>query len=279
MIPVKRRNRIFTVIIVLAATIALISSIINPFFLLMVISYAYFAYKYWGEIKQPLPFVSFIFVVNCLMVWALPTNYFEDTTHDFYTSLTNFLLNYLISLIILLFPFYLFYKLYIKTPWMVGDIEKEHALLICNKHFTRTEAVFLYDEVIKIKCRKGDNCGKERNLIYAKHIVGLIGRNVNRRKFKGDYYIKMWDHKNQKVIDGDYDVIEIHEYNGIKSYDSVVNKIIDYFYNELNRYKSINQISVRVIGSPAMTDNTIRLLEKHFLSVEYLTSQQSKKSV
>jgi hypothetical protein len=99
----------------------------------------------------------------------------------------------------------------------------------------------------------------------------VIGKSVN-QTIENNYYITIWDNLEEKVTDGDFDIIEIHKSQEIENYDKVIDKVVRFLYNEVDRYKPLNQVTVKVIGNIELTENTKRLLKKHFFKVEYASN-------
>jgi hypothetical protein len=138
--------------------------------------------------------------------------------------------------------------------------------LICKKHLSR---IVLKDMLVykNIQCRINDECD-ENDVIHARQLIAVIGKSIN-QTIGDDYYVNIWDRQEGKVIDGDFDIIEIHKSKEIENYDAIINNVIRYYSNEINRYKPISQVIVSVFGDIELSENTKRLMEKHFLKVEY----------
>ena len=107
-------------------------------------------------------------------------------------------------------------------------------------------------------------------------MIGFLGISFKKQAMNGDFYIVLWNPKSRKITNGDYDIIEIHESSKIKDYDAIISKIIDFLYNEIKRFKPINEVVVRIIGNPQISESTKRRLEEHFLKVEYLVPKLEK---
>jgi len=146
---------------------------------------------------------------------------------------------------------------------------KRYPDLICEKHLSKTTLIrrFGYKE---IKCRKGRLCFARKKLVYAKRIIGVIGRDEIKSAQKGDYRISLWNENEHTIIDADYDLVEIVENDTVKDYNAIINKITNFLYNEVDRYKPISDVLVKVIGSPEISESTMRLLNERFKEVEYL---------
>lgn len=148
---------------------------------------------------------------------------------------------------------------------------KRYPNLVCLKHNTRTtfHRHFLYNS---IACRVNKKCFAERKLIYATHIIGVIGRSKTIKSTQGKYYVPLWNEKEHKINNADYDLIEIYENDEIADYNALINRVVDFFYNEIDRYKPINKVVVRIFGTPNISENTKRLLNERFLKIEYLNN-------
>ncbi len=79
----------------------------------------------------------------------------------------------------------------------------------------------------------------------------------------------MWDNSKKVVKHGDYDFIEIYQTNTIKDYNNVLSQMMAFFYNDLNGFKSMDEIVVKIFGELNLTKSTQRLLEKNFKEVKY----------
>jgi hypothetical protein len=147
------------------------------------------------------------------------------------------------------------------------SIMKKHPYLICTEHHLRPDLKkrFGYKN---INCRMEDKCLADDKVIYAKNIIGVLGKDVIHGSSNDNYYIPIWNENEQRIDNADYDIIEIHESSEIKDYNAVINKIIDFLYNEINRYKPINEVVVKIIGNPQISESTKRRLEEHFFKVE-----------
>ena len=148
---------------------------------------------------------------------------------------------------------------------------QNHPHLICKNHLTRVvlRKSLGYKE---IACRVGEECVNQNQVIKLMNLVGRIGKPGHEQKDDESYYVDLWQPKTGEIKYGDYDIIEIYESNDIDDYDALISKIVSYLYNEIDRHKPINEVSVKVIGNPKLSENTKRLLEQNFLKVEYASN-------
>jgi len=147
--------------------------------------------------------------------------------------------------------------------------------LICDMHFTRTvEKSFLGHKIVR--CRTSKKCFSFGRIIHARLLVGIIGDYRWSRLFEDEYSTMIWNNETKTIFDGDYDVIEIREGDEIEDYDGAVNKVIAFLYNQIKRYKPIDEIVIRIAGNPRISESTKRLLEERFLKVVYLELNYKK---
>jgi hypothetical protein len=141
--------------------------------------------------------------------------------------------------------------------------------LVCNEHHARTifKKEFGYKNV---SCRVKENCFAKKRLQYAHNIVGILGKSISGNS-GGNYYVPILDEEEQRINNADYDILEIHESPEINDYNGIINKIIDFLYNEINRYKPVNKIIIRLVGAPDISESSKRLLKERFMKVEYVT--------
>jgi hypothetical protein len=119
-------------------------------------------------------------------------------------------------------------------------------------------------------CRVGKICHKNKSLIKANELIGLIGVMERGKLINDEYYVTLWDHRLRKIRYGDYDIIEIHNNKDINDYDFVISKVITFFYNEIDRYKPLKEVDIRIIGDLPISENTLHLLQKHFSKLEFI---------
>jgi hypothetical protein len=143
---------------------------------------------------------------------------------------------------------------------------KQFPDVICKEHNVRTKLVshLGYRE---IRCRNGEKCTSKDQVVCAKNIVGTIGMNGSHENDDDNYRIPIWDEMEKTVINADYDIIEIHESIAI-DYDAIIHRIVSFLYNEIDRYKPVNEIIVRIIGHPVISDSNMRLMNERFLKIE-----------
>jgi len=274
--PIDRKNRRYSsIILIIALIIALFTVIRNPYYIIALGIFAFYA------MTLQLEAIPKFILIALLTIFTYPTIYFIEyllakdgalPTGDAYEQFIQSALYTSFVLTIPLFAFSIYFVQLVKT----ADNEKDHydliknyPYLICSEHHTRTKSYssFGYKGV---KCRVGRKCLVHNNIKVSVKLVGLIGLIENGKAIDKDYYVSLWDHRYKKIRYGDYDIIEIHENKYLKNYDFIISKIITFFANEIRRYKPINEVIVKVIGNPPLSENTKRLLERHFLKVEYL---------
>ncbi len=141
--------------------------------------------------------------------------------------------------------------------------------LICDMHLVRTKEKSFFGYKI-VHCKKSKKCFSLGRITHAKMLIGVIGNYQRSWKFGDEYSTMIWDNENKKIIDGDYDIIEIREGLQMQDYNAVVSKVVAFFYNQVKRSKPISEMLVRVAGNPSLSESTKRLLEERFLKVEYL---------
>jgi hypothetical protein len=283
--PIDRKNKRYSIVILaIALIIASVCIARNPYYSIAIGIFAIYSVTLQIEIMPK------VILVALLTVFTFPAIYFteyllanqgilpiNDPLRQFSQSamLTAFVL------IAPLFAFSIYFIQLVKTAENEKDhydVIEKHPYVICTEHFTRTKKYtsFTYKGV---KCRVGKKCLAHNHIKPAVHLIGLIGMIENGKSVDNDYYVTLWDHRYRKIRYGDYDIIEIHESNEVKDYDFIIAKIITFFDNEINRYKPINRVEVRIVGNPVLSENTIRLLEKHFMKVEYYVYEQEEVSM
>ena len=166
-------------------------------------------------------------------------------------------------------------KEYYDIPDKFPDFPNRSSDLICDMHFTRIVEKSLFGHKI-VHCRTSKKCFSLGRIIHARLLIGVIGDYKRSRKFDDEYSTMIWNNETKTIIDGDYDVIEIQEGSEIEDYNSVVNKIITFLYNQIKRYKPVKEITIRVEGNPPISESTKRLLEERFLKIEYLELNYKK---
>ncbi len=140
--------------------------------------------------------------------------------------------------------------------------------VVCKKHNVRTKLVS-HLGYLEIRCRNGEKCTSKDQVVCTKNIVGTIGMNGSYENDDNDYRIPIWDEVKKTTINADYDIIEIHESKAV-NYNAIIDKIVSFLYNEIDRYKPANEIIVRLVGEPAISESSKRLLKERFMKVEYI---------
>jgi hypothetical protein len=146
---------------------------------------------------------------------------------------------------------------------------KQFPGVVCKEHNLRTELVATLGYHV-IKCRNGEKCISKSQIVCAKNIVGTLGMNGNMDNDEQDYHIPVWDEVNETTNNADYDIIKIYENKEIANYDSIIASVVSFLYNEIDRYKSVKTVEIQIVGNPAISDSTKRLLENRFLKVDYI---------
>jgi hypothetical protein len=274
---IVRIHKFFIIAIsALAFFVAARYTIKNPLSLLILISNGVLTIFIWRKIRYPLVLVSGYLILSYLLFTFLTVVNRESTSNFLYSANEMVIPNLAITIIFLTLPFYFIYRFYVEKVGLAIDEEKQnyktksHPYLICKEHYTRTSTTVIGEDYVRVRCRTGKNCAKEKKLTYAKRIIGIVGKPVIRNYYRGNYYVAMWDAENKQVINGDYDIIEIHNNPEISDFDSIMNKIIALFYNDVDRYIPIYQVNLKIIGSPVFSASTQRLIDKSFTNIEYL---------
>ncbi len=274
---IVRIHKFFVIAITaLAFLVAVRYAIKNPLSLFIIISNGILAIFIWKKIRYPLVLVSVYLILSCLVFTYLTVVNSQSPSNFLYNANEMVIPNFAITIIILSLPFYFIYKYYIAKVGLAIDEEKQnykaknHPYLICKEHFTRTKTIVIGEDFVRIKCRTGKNCAQEKKLTYAKRIIGIVGKPVVRNYYRGNYYVAMWDAENKQAVNGDYDIIEIHNNPEINDFDAIINKIIALFYNDVDRYIPIYRVTLKIIGSPVFSTSTQRLIDKSFTNIKYL---------
>lgn len=271
-----RVNKYFVVaIIVFAIFVAGVCVMNNPLNLIVLLANGVLALFIWKKIRQPQLLISIYLILSCLMIAYLNKVNYQGTSYFLETSFEKFIPNFLILIAIIGLPFYAIYKYYVKKVGLAIDEEKHnysaknHPYLICKEHYTRTETVVNDYDFIRLKCRSGEDCAREKKLTYAKRIIGIVGKPIKKNYSKGNYYVAMWNSEKKQLINGDYDIIEIYNNPEIGDYDAVMSKVVALFYNEMERYIPIYQVTLKIIGKPVFSTSTQRLIDNSFSKIEY----------
>lgn len=274
--PVEKKNRLLTIITVsLAIFIASFVCIKSPPYIIVLVTHGLFWLNNRNKIKRPIILTSIYSTISCITIFTIEHVFIKNIFPDYYNASISLILSFAFSMLLLMIPYY-FIFIYFNQALSMAEIEKEnydifskYPLLVCKEHLTKTTQTSRLGYK-KVDCRIDGKCYKKNNLVNARLLIGLIGKLNNGRVSKNDYYVTLWDHKEEIIKDGDFDIIEIHENKKIEDYNFVIAKLIDFFYNDLDRYKPINEIHVRIFGNPSISESTKRLMEKRFSNIEFL---------
>ncbi len=276
--PVDKRNKTYIGSITgLAITITTISMVVNHYYLIALAAFAIFSFANTYQFKHRFILLAVVSIIGFPVLWLIQSNSLQNDFSNSPHLLENFFVNLFFAGIILVIPFvfvYFYLGLVIDTAIhekKYYETFKNYPYLICRKHLTRTNeySTLGYKSV---RCRVGKQCTKKGDIMHSVKLIGLIGLIENGKSSGNDYYATLWDHRLRKIRYGDFDEIEIHENDEMKDYDFVLSKIMTFFYNEIDRYKPIDEVRVKIIGNPPIAENTKRILEKEFLSVEYISN-------
>jgi hypothetical protein len=275
--PVEKKSQRLTIYTcILAAIVAVLAFIANKSYLLIVIVHVIFWYDNRKKIPKAETITAIFLITSCILTFTIEFYIITPIFEDYYNAILKLLLSFSITMLIFIVPYYFIYRHFMDVLGM-AVVEKKnyfafkrHPNLLCTSHLVRTgmkKELGFRD----VYCRIDKSCMNKKNVIYAKHLAGLIGKKEKSRGFQGTYYVTLWDNKRKTIKNGDYDIIEIHKSNEIKDYDAVISKVTSFFYNELNRYKPINQITIRIFDNVTISESTKRLIEKHYQRIEYVT--------
>jgi hypothetical protein len=258
---------------VLALVVSVFSAIWNPYCLIILVFFGLYLLDNRHRIKSALIVIDFVAIVSfpvLLLIQYILYKKNMDTSDS-----EQFFASAMLTVILLIVPFSIFYNLFIKVL-IVANHEKDHFDLInsypnviCKEHLAKTKQYSTLG-FKTVHCRKSTKCFA-RGHVKALNLVGLIGDLNSGEEYENDYYITLWDYEHNIINDGDYDIIEIQESEKINDYDAVINRVITFFYNELNRFKPIKEVTVRIVGNPEISESTKRLLKERFLKLEYVT--------
>ena len=123
----------------------------------------------------------------------------------------------------------------------------------------------------EIRCRDCEKWTSKSQVVCAKNIIGTIGMNGNFENSDNDYRIPVWDEVKKTVINADYDIIEIYESKAVDC-NAIIDRVVNFLYNEINRYKPVNEVVVKIIGYPVISRSTMRLMKERFLKVESINA-------
>ena len=273
--PVDKKNKILLIIIaVFAIPLTLIAIIRNPFNLMVLVVLAILAFANSINTKHSIILLGILTVTGFSMILAMD---YYLVSHG-YSDIENGSFKHFLLIMFFLVPGFIplmLVHLYFYDVLKVSASQKEYfdlinksPYLVCMDHFTRTKerSALMFKTV---RCRHGKKCLDNDRITHAVNLVGLIGKIENGKQTGADYYVTLWDHRVNKIRYGDYDVIEIHYTKDISNYDFVINKVFTFFDNEIDRYKPLGDVVVKIFGKVPITENTKKILENHFLKVEY----------
>ncbi|MEN8118751.1 MAG: hypothetical protein ABFS35_00290 [Bacteroidota bacterium] len=277
--PIDKKNKNFAIIILtIAVFVAVFCIFRNKYYLIALAAFGILALANTLNVKHRLVLMGIFVAIGFPVILVLDYYLSQDVSFTTKGAYEHFWMSFIFAAIILITPFFFAYAYFIQIIITATSQKIHYAIiekypyLICTEHYTRTRDYTIMG-YRSVRCRKGKKCLRRNKIGMAVRLVGLIGLIENDKLFENDYYVTLWDHRSGKIRYGDYDVIEIHNNEEIKDYNFVISKIITFFYNEIDRYKLINEVSIRVVGDVPISENTKRLLEQHFLKVEYLTEE------
>lgn len=275
--PIDKKYKNLTFILLLVAMAIVTYNLIkNPynFYGLCIIAIVTFANNM--KIKHRLTLFTIFVIFILLVINLIEFGHASDLLYSNMELFNRFRTNFIYAAILLslpLFFIYVYFMLLIKAmehEKTYYETIKYSPHLVCEKHYSKT--IELINHGFKsIRCRHDENCLRKNNIVHAKHIIGLVGFIKSEQISSDNYYIALWDNELGVVRDADYDVIEIHKSPSINDYNGIVNKITSFFYNELERYKPIDEVIIRIVGDITISKSTKRLLEERFLKIEYLS--------
>ncbi len=271
--PIDRKNRQFVLIIsVLAIIVTSICIVVNPLYVSILIAYIFFLLEKRKQIKNIIALTAAYLIIANIIVLVLDNVLFRLIFRESFQVPVRFLLGLITYFLLFSINFLRFQNMQFLE---IIKNEKEHFALInkypdliCAHHNCRTRKTTILGFII-INCRVSWFCFKQKKIREAKQIIGVIGKEMKKTIYKNNLCVSIWDSKRKKIVNGDFDIIEIHENNETKDYNAIINKIIDFLYNEIKRFKPINEVVVKIIGNPQISESTKRRLEEHFLKVEY----------
>lgn len=269
----KKKRKLYALIVIIAICITIISIVYNYAYSLIIIAYVFFMIEKRGEIKNLLPLTATYLIVSNVFVFILDNFLFSILFNEAHQAPIRFFLS--LSSFFMVFSFHFFktknsdFLKIIENELENFELINKHPHLLCRRHYTRTVQTKVFG-FRNIRCRSKWLCFRRKWIREVEQLIGLIGKYDEQLTLKNKYYLTLWNPKSGNFRNADYDEIEIHNNDKIKDYDSIINKMISFFYNELKRFKPINEVTVRIIGNPEISESTKRLLEEKFLKVEYL---------
>ncbi len=256
-----------------ALIVTIFSAVLNPYCLILLLLFGLYLLDNRHRFKSALTVIDFVIIISFPTLLLIQYILYRKTPHIVESE--QFLASAMLTVVVLIVPFFIFYNLFVKVL-IVANHEKDnfevinaYPNIICKDHLAKTKQYSTLG-FKTIHCRKSKRCFA-KGKIKALNLVGLIGDLNDGEECENDYYVTLWDYENKKINDGDYDIIEIQESEKIDDFDAVVNKVIAFFYNELNRFKPIAEVRIRIVGNPPISESTKRLLKERFLKIEQIT--------
>ncbi len=272
----KKYKRLATTLLTIASTLALFNIIHNPYNILGLALVALVAFANKMRLKHRLTLFA-IFVIIILGIINLIE--FGQGNEYLYARMglgKRCFTNFVYAALLLSLPLALFYIYFIELINAMEHEKKYYRVikyspgLICETHLAKTEEE-MYHGFKSVCCRMDRTCLEKNRITRADEIVGLVGLEKSAAPQNGKYYLTLWDLESGKIHDADYDVVEIYENPGIEDYNGIISKIVSFYYNELERYKPLNQMIARIVGTPEISISTKRLLKERFMRIEYIT--------
>lgn len=270
----EKLNKYLIAFSLTALFIMLWTIIRSGYYALSLIIISIYLFDNRDRLKPAIISLSFFIIIYLPAIVLAENVLYENILYDKAKGFESFLLGAVIALPVILFPVYFINTFFIKAI-IIANFEKDNfntvnsfPNVICTKHHRKTEQ-YSFMGFKGLHCRMSKKCFPKGHVAPLK-LVGVIGKLVEEYEGNGEYFVTLWNPFTEEIYDADYDIVEIHNNFEVASYDGTINKIINYFYNELNRYKPISEVKIRIINNPTISENSRRLLEQKFLKVEYL---------
>lgn len=263
--PTNRKTALLaSIIIAIAIVIAEHSISQSQYYWIPIILFALISLMTGGN------YIEKVLLVASLSIVALPILLFivSNLSNDNYFVGILFLI-FLVGAVKYAFMLYIIVFSAISQEKKYYGLIKRYPQVICTKHNSRIKLARRYGYK-DLACKKDKECINKNRITYCVSLIGQIGRFENEETNNGNYYITLWDHNTNEIVNADYDIIEIHENKEIDNYDSVILKVVNFLHNDLKRYKPINKVIVKIFNNPNISESTKRLLEERFMKVEYL---------
>jgi hypothetical protein len=272
----KKYERLATVLLTIAGALALFNIIHNPFNILGLALVAMVTFVNKMSLKHRLTLFAIFVVIILGVINLIEFGHGNEYLYSNMSLAKRCFTNFVYAALILSLPLALFYIYFMELIKAMEHEKKYYGVikyspgLICKTHLAKTNEE-MYHGFKSVCCRMDRTCLKKNRITRADEIVGLVGLEKSAAPQNGKYYLTLWDLESGKIHDADYDVVEIHENPGIEDYNGIISKIVSFYYNELERYKPLNQMVIRIVGSPEISVSTRRLLQERFLRIEYIT--------